>query len=48
MDYHRNERQTLAKHNFSEDKSVRLACQAMLDKLLDGMTFRLVENSCDY
>jgi 2Fe-2S ferredoxin len=48
MDYHRNELQTLARHNLTAEQGVRLACQMMLDDSIDGMNFRLIDNSCDY
>ena len=43
MEYHRNELQTLAKHNLTAEQGVRLACQIMLDDAIDGMTFTLYE-----
>ena len=48
MDYHRNELQTLAKHNLNAEQGVRLACQIMLDDAIDGTTFRLLNDSSPY
>jgi 2Fe-2S ferredoxin len=43
IEYHRNELQTLAKHNLTGEQGVRLACQIMLDDSIDGLTFRILD-----
>jgi 2Fe-2S ferredoxin len=45
IDYNRNELKTLAMHQLTATRHIRLACQIMLDDAIDGMTFRLLDDS---